>query len=459
MALWTPAEITTELWLDASDASTITIATGVSQWDDKSGNGYHFTQATASAQPALSTAALNGLDVITFDGINDFLRNTSSSLAQPINIFVVAQTNVISGTTGSRQYVFDGVTTNTNRNLLALRGNQTNNPSIWAFLGWLPHTVATTNTYELYTCGFAGASSFIGVNGVDVTGNPGTNNLTSGITLGTNYLLNADWLSGGIAELVITTGDVDITEGYLAWKWGLEGDLPVGHPYKTAAPIVSTGGELLDFTSTGGIILGGTSIISYFVGPIGKFLLSNPPIPGLFLGSRALFVSPTRDYEDGGIKQNNPSSGHLYQRWRCRIFGDYVVLDAEEVLPQVIFVGAELTECSIAFDQNMRPTLVVVEAGQAKLQWFDSSVGEQVITFLDPDVVTPRVTLDDKRPGQISNSDIILAYVRLGGLYYRQQSDRFLIEYFLDAGPHTGINKIGMNKHFRLQFSMMGVAP
>jgi hypothetical protein len=188
-------------------------------------------------------------------------------------------------------------------------------------------------------------------------------------------------------------------------------------------------------------------------------VLSTIPIPGLFLGSRMLFVSPTRDYEDGGIALNDPSQGLQYQRWRCRIFGDYVVLDAEEVLPQVIFVGAELTECSIAFDQSMRPALAVVEAGQAKLQWFDTSVGEQVITFLDPDVVTPRVTLDDKRNRQSEIADVILAYVRLGGLYYRQQRDRFLIEYLLDAGPHTGINKIGMNKHFRLQFSMMGVAP
>jgi hypothetical protein len=187
--------------------------------------------------------------------------------------------------------------------------------------------------------------------------------------------------------------------------------------------------------------------------------LSTTPIPGLFLGSRMLFVSPTRDYEDGGIALNDPSQGLQYQRWRCRIFGDYVVLDAESVLPQVIFVGAELTECSIAFDQNMRPALAVVEAGQAKFQWFDTSVGEQVITFLDPDVVTPRVTLDDKRMRQTAIADVILAYVRLGGLYYRQQRDRFLIEYLLDAGPHTGINKIGMNKHFRLQFSMMGVAP
>jgi hypothetical protein len=37
------------------------------------------------------------------------------------------------------------------------------------------------------------------------------------------------------------TGSTDITdfqkaEGYLAHKWGLEANLPVGHPYKSVAP-------------------------------------------------------------------------------------------------------------------------------------------------------------------------------------------------------------------------------
>ena len=33
-------------------------------------------------------------------------------------------------------------------------------------------------------------------------------------------------------------GDTDRQkiEGYLAWKWGLQTSLPVGHPYKSAAP-------------------------------------------------------------------------------------------------------------------------------------------------------------------------------------------------------------------------------
>ena len=40
------------LWLDADDATTITIATGVSQWDDKSGVGNDVSQLSASLQPA-----------------------------------------------------------------------------------------------------------------------------------------------------------------------------------------------------------------------------------------------------------------------------------------------------------------------------------------------------------------------------------------------------------------------
>ena len=52
--------------------------------------------------------------------------------------------------------------------------------------------------------------------------------------------------------------------------------------------------------------------------------------------------------------------------------------------------------------------------------------------------VNPRVTLDDKRRGQTSSSDVILAYLRAGSLYYRQQRDRYLTEYLLTANPPCG---------------------
>lgn len=49
---WTPAQIPTALWLDANDTSTITLNNlTVSQWNDKSGNLRHVSQATAANQP------------------------------------------------------------------------------------------------------------------------------------------------------------------------------------------------------------------------------------------------------------------------------------------------------------------------------------------------------------------------------------------------------------------------
>jgi len=71
IALWTPANITTLAWYDASDATTITESGGaVSQWDDKSGNTRHISQGTGSAQPTWDT-----IDKITFDGTTDWLWN------------------------------------------------------------------------------------------------------------------------------------------------------------------------------------------------------------------------------------------------------------------------------------------------------------------------------------------------------------------------------------------------
>lgn len=53
-------------WYDAADASTITQATGVSAWADKSGNGRTCSQATGANQPAYVLAGQNGKNVIDF---------------------------------------------------------------------------------------------------------------------------------------------------------------------------------------------------------------------------------------------------------------------------------------------------------------------------------------------------------------------------------------------------------
>src|SRR5262249_3683840 len=60
------------VWLRA-DAGTITSGSALSQWSDQSTNNRHATQGTAGSQPTLVNGVINGLPVVRFDGVNDFL--------------------------------------------------------------------------------------------------------------------------------------------------------------------------------------------------------------------------------------------------------------------------------------------------------------------------------------------------------------------------------------------------
>jgi hypothetical protein len=76
------------LWLDADDASTFTYSSGtvVSQWNDKSANGYNATQATVANQPSRVTSPSTG---VKFDGSNDVLSTTASFNGSIFTIFSV----------------------------------------------------------------------------------------------------------------------------------------------------------------------------------------------------------------------------------------------------------------------------------------------------------------------------------------------------------------------------------
>lgn len=71
------ASLNPDLWLDASDSSTITASGSpakVSQWNSKGSITTNFAQATAAAQPTTGATTRNGLNVIDFDG-GDYLTS------------------------------------------------------------------------------------------------------------------------------------------------------------------------------------------------------------------------------------------------------------------------------------------------------------------------------------------------------------------------------------------------
>lgn len=72
------------LWLDASDAATITHSSGdVSQWNDKSGNSYNFT-ASGSNRPKTGTRTLNSLNALESLGTNTGMTGGGTTLRDAI---------------------------------------------------------------------------------------------------------------------------------------------------------------------------------------------------------------------------------------------------------------------------------------------------------------------------------------------------------------------------------------
>lgn len=84
------------LWLDADDVGTIAESAGlVSQWSDKSGNGFHVGQGTNSARPITGARTVNGRNAIDFDG-NDHLHRAgvAALMDGACTVFTVWQADI-----------------------------------------------------------------------------------------------------------------------------------------------------------------------------------------------------------------------------------------------------------------------------------------------------------------------------------------------------------------------------
>ena len=234
--LWRPTEITTALWLDAEDTSTITLnGATVSQWADKSGNGRNAVQATAANQPTTGTRTINSRNALDFDGADDRLTNTTLFVPQPHSVFGVVQDDISSG---FRVWW----TGDSNAARALIYNTSANERVLWAGVSNVANGTATNNP-ELWGAEFNGASSKLYINGTGgAAGNSGPNSI-NGYWVGAENSSPSNKWNGLIGEVIVvgsvlSTDNRQKLEGYLAWKWGLQSNLPVGHPYKNTPPIV-----------------------------------------------------------------------------------------------------------------------------------------------------------------------------------------------------------------------------
>ena len=183
---------------------------------------------------------------------------------------------------------------------------------------------------------------------------------------------------------------------------------------------------------------------------------SSISIAGLYLPPDDFNTSPLVDYEIGGIDLLDATRGLLVRNWKCWLENYDVFVQPEGGEPTLLFSGADISELSFAFDQNMRWSVAYIQAGVLNLRWFDAVVGDHVISSFGG-ARNPRMSMDDKRDSQLQHSDIVLAYIRGTTVYYRQQRDRFTIERTLRENifPNTKLKNIGMSRNLRLQAELV----
>ena len=234
---WTPADLGADLalWLDASDASTITLnGTTVSQWDDKSGNGRNVSQAVAAQQPAYD--AVN--KIITFDGSNDYLFNDTVGAAGLTSVSMLTVMRMISG--GANQDLPMGIGETGQTGAIRCFFRQNGGTTV-GFAGWARDVTTSDFSYDIggdYHI-FAGWNTQLatpdnvrlsrdGATPIAYTTNNGSLVSTvDGFSVGSlrgslvgNYYSNISVQEIVVLYSAITDADRQKLEGYLAWKWG-----------------------------------------------------------------------------------------------------------------------------------------------------------------------------------------------------------------------------------------------
>lgn len=231
------------LWLDADDSSTITTVSGaVSEWRDKSGNLRHATQAMAGNRPLLVTGGLNGTDVVRFDG-SDWLDCTTNLTLTAQHLFIVFKYNTSSGSF-VRPFTYSdaGFDYNNTGHYIPIVENNNNSILYSYFSGQFQSGLSMTNgEIVMWENLHTGSQVSNYKNGRAMSSVVSNNTLNKTFTryriAGAIDDTTTNNLDGDISQIIIfprvlTQAEREQMEGYLAWSTGLQGNLPVGHPYK-----------------------------------------------------------------------------------------------------------------------------------------------------------------------------------------------------------------------------------
>jgi hypothetical protein len=240
--VWTPALLGSALalWLDADDASTITLnGNNVSQWDDKSGKGNNVSQDSADLQPAYTAGAVAFNNDMLIAATSILTNDFSGELTMmSVSSFVAEEAGYLYGAVDTGGTAFYQATTGGFLGLGNTQSGATINTRPHGFV--LPSMNIAGSVYNNTVVDYS-------FNGIVVNSTAaydfGAPNVAFALGNRKNGTLPATFWVGSHHELIVTNTALSVAdrqklEGYLAHKWGLTANLPSDHPYKSTPPTI-----------------------------------------------------------------------------------------------------------------------------------------------------------------------------------------------------------------------------
>jgi hypothetical protein len=154
----------------------------------------------------------------------------------------------------------------------------------------------------------------------------------------------------------------------------------------------------------------------------------------------------------GGIAIGDASAGRQVQLWNVSYDGSAINVKTDTGPVVFSLVQTDVLTVSLAFDNNMGLAIAWKTSTGAKLYYYDTLTSQYIIRDF-PGINSCRVVVDDARDFYTALSDVIFSYTLSGNLYWRQQRDRYDIQYLI--GPTSKqLIRLAPNVGNRLQFEL-----
>jgi Concanavalin A-like lectin/glucanases superfamily/Glycine rich protein len=281
LSTFSPANINgLALWLDGADAGTVILnGSNVTQWNDKSGKNYNLTGSS-------TTGITYSSNTLSFPGTSTgYLSNTTSGIPLRTLFMVASSANgstltasaAVNGQSQAGAYYAGTYATSVGASIFTTTFNGSGSSDTNQFLN--SNTTSANTTYLIEaTYDPSGQTLVLYING----SNSGTYTYSTSLTTKTptGLFIGGNWYNNSLTAIVstfneilmfntiLTAGQRQQIEGYLAWKWGLYSSLPSSHPNRYTLPTSAPFSPLLipgcslwiDASDTSTITLNGSNL-------------------------------------------------------------------------------------------------------------------------------------------------------------------------------------------------------